>query len=830
MMNKILRISGITISIIFAFLLIAWGLSIAFEDKIKSLVIEEINNNLQAPASVQKIQFSLIRHFPYATLSLEDVEIKGYPIAIKDKPLLKAQRIDLMLSIFSIFTNTIQLKKIEVVRAGLNIITTENREHNDDIFKPSKSEKSFTANFDKVILKTIKLVIDDRHSRFYFNNDIDKATLSGNFNDDTFNLNTDADFYIYSLLHDNMQYLEGKKTHLSGKAIIDTRGRHYTFDQTKIKIENLSLSAEGAINILANNTPSYKLKITSNKANAGELSTLLPSAWLSPQILNYKYSGNVYFETSIINTANKSQSPFIEIKFGTKKTDITPDRDIYALRNVSLEGYYSNHISNSKPYSVLKLSNIRATLEGKPLSADVYLENLKNPYMDITVNANMSVASLSRYLPNDFAENQKGTISFNGSVIGQMDKKETYRSKGTLLLTDIQFKLKKRPLVVNNLQGKIVLNDAEVLVEDLKIKAGKSDMTLNANISNFYNYIFRENQLLTVKGIAESEFLDLNELLATDSHSDSASVFDLPENLNFNASVHAANIQFRKFNASDFNGNIVIKNKILSAENVQFNAMEGNVTIDGQLNASQKDSLLISCNARINKLNVQKLFYETGDFGQATLTDKNIRGSVTSTVDFASVWDKNLHVNRDRIFTSADITIEDGELINFKPMLKLSRYVKGSDLQNVKFSTLKNTIQIRQQKILIPTMEIHSSAINITVNGEHTFANWVDYRIKLKLSQLLGRKVKQQNTEFGTIQEDASGGLNLYLTMKGPLDNPKFTLDRLGVEKNITKSVQEGRKDFIKTIKEEFSNKPKDNEKTEDSRKQKELQIETEDE
>lgn len=829
-MNKIIRTSGWIVSLFFALLLIGWGLSIAFEDKIKSMVIKEINDNLQAPASVQKINFSIIRHFPYATLSLEDVEIKGYPIAIKEKPMLKAHRIDFMLSLSSIFTQTLQLKKIEVVQASLNSITTKEGKRNDDIFKPSKEDKPFTANFEKVILKTFAIVIDNQRTGFYFNNAIDKATLSGNFNDDKFSLNTEAEFYIYSLQHDSIHYLSRKKAQLSGMTDIDTRNKQYSFQKTKIKIENIVLNAEGKIDNRKEHEPKYQFKIASDKANAGELFSLLPASWLSPQILDYKYSGSVFFETTVNNKNSSDKTPLIEIKFGTKKTDIIPDRDIYALRNVSLEGFYTNRISNAKPYSALKLNHVAATLEGKPLKADVYLENLSNPFMDISIVADVSVASLSRYLPNDFTENQQGNLSFNGSIKGQLGRKDSYRSNGTLLLSGIQFKLKKRPLVVNKLQGKIVFKDAEVSVEDLKINAGKSDVTLNATISNFYNYIFRSDETISIIGIVESNYLDIGELLATDNSSDTSNVFDLPEKLSLNASVNAATVQFRKFTATDFNGNVLIKNKTLLAQNVHFNAMEGNVAIDGQMNASQKDSLMISCKARINKLNIQKLFYETGNFGQMTLTDQNIRGYVTSTVDFNSMWDKKLQINSDRIFTLADIKIENGELINFKPMLKLSKYVKGSDLQNVKFSTLKNTIQIQHKRIIIPSMEIQSSAMNITLNGEHTFSNIVDYSIRMKLSQLLGRKVKQQNTEFGTIQEDASGGLNLFLTMKGPLDNPKFTIDRKGVEKNITKSVQEGKKDFLKTIKEEFGNKPFEQQNKQEPKKPKELQIDLEDE
>ena len=121
-------------------------------------------------------------------------------------------------------------------------------------------------------------------------------------------------------------------------------------------------------------------------------------------------------------------------------------------------------------------------------------------------------------------------------------------------------------------------------------------------------------------------------------------------------------------------------------------------------------------------------------------------------------------------------------------------------------------------------MDIKSTALNMQVSGVHTFDNLVDYTIQMKLRDLLGKKVKQQNTEFGIVEDDGSGGLNLFLTMKGPLDNPKFAYDRKSVEQKISTSVKEGKNDFIKTIKDEFKGK----EKKQEEKKQKELEIETE--
>lgn len=307
---------------------------------------------------------------------------------------------------------------------------------------------------------------------------------------------------------------------------------------------------------------------------------------------------------------------------------------------------------------------------------------------------------------------------------------------------------------------------------------------INANILNFYNYIFLDNQIITINGIVESHFLDAGELLAGNLSADTSD-FDLPAYLNLNASLSADIVKFRKFNAKDLAGNISLKDKILNAKQLSFNAMEGHIELDGTINSNFKDEVHISSDAKIKSINIERLFYETGNFGQQLLSDKNIRGTLTATVQLATYWTKQLEVKSNRTIASANLTISDGALIDFKPMLKLSRFVKGSDLQNVRFSKLQNTIRINEQKIFIPTMDIRSTAMNMTISGTHGFDNFVDYNIQMKLSQLLGKKVRQQNTEFGTIEDDGSGGLNLFLTMKGPLDNPRFSYDRKGVEKKL---------------------------------------------
>ena len=80
-------------------------------------------------------------------------------------------------------------------------------------------------------------------------------------------------------------------------------------------------------------------------------------------------------------------------------------------------------------------------------------------------------------------------------------------------------------------------------------------------------------------------------------------------------------------------------------------------------------------------------------------------------------------------------------------------------MKEVKFSTLENTIEIDNNVITIPAMEIKSSALSVFISGTHTFEQEINYRIKLLLSELMSTKFRKENTqikktEFGEVEEN----------------------------------------------------------------------------
>ena len=106
------------------------------------------------------------------------------------------------------------------------------------------------------------------------------------------------------------------------------------------------------------------------------------------------------------------------------------------------------------------------------------------------------------------------------------------------------------------------------------------------------------------------------------------------------------------------------------------------------------------CNAKPEKINIQQLFYAFNNFTQHFIVDKNIKGQLGGTLSFYAQWDSTLHLIPSSIKAMGDFQITNGELLNFEPMLKLSKYINVDELRHIRFKTLKNTIDISNRIVI----------------------------------------------------------------------------------------------------------------------------------
>lgn len=78
--------------------------------------------------------------------------------------------------------------------------------------------------------------------------------------------------------------------------------------------------------------------------------------------------------------------------------------------------------------------------------------------------------------------------------------------------------------------------------------------------------------------------------------------------------------------------------------------------------------------------------------------------------------------------------LKQGALVNFGPLVDIGTFFfRKRNLSNITFDNLKNTLQLQGNKILIPPMQISSSAILMDISGVYGMPTGTDIYLDVPL-------------------------------------------------------------------------------------------------
>ncbi len=831
---------------IFAFLLVALvALTFIYQDEVKGYVIAEVNKRVNTTIIIDPadIDLTIVRSFPDVTVEFKNVAALDATAAAKRDTLLKAGKIAFSFNLPDLFRSNYTIRDISVEDATLKVWVDEKGKDNYHLLKetpdipPTGGTDSSHVNFElsTIAMKNMTCMYSDKRDKSFYNVTFAELEFTGDFGEDNYEFGTDGDFTVTTLRQGNSAYFEGNSGHLDLLAVIDNTTGTYTVKTGKLKLSDLALNISGSI---AEKKENYLLDL----AVAGEnidlpaFLSLLPSTYREDTD-GYESTGEFYLDATVKGLVGDSATPDVKAQFGIKDgATIARKGSSVKLSNVSVKGSFSNE----KGKDGVQLNSFAASTSKSKFSGSFSMDGFKRPRYKAGITGHIDLSELQEILQVDTIEQVSGTLDLEVSASGAPAKGNTlsasdfraFKTSGQARFTGALLKLKGAKFPTDSINGKLAFDGNNVSVDDFTARAANSDIRVNGTVRNLLGYLFLEKEVLDISGKLVSDNLDLNALLTDEDQSgktDSTYRLELPERLKLRFSTSVKHITFRKFEAADLTGEVHLNKQRLVADPVSFRAMDGTIGGSGMIDGTRGDSLLITCNADISDVNIYKLFYQLENFGQegedTVITYNNLRGSLTSHVNFASLWGSDLAVNEKKIYADADITVTNGRLINFLPLGVLSRFIQLEDLRDIHFKSLHNTIEIKNRVINLPKMEIKSSAINVTMWGTHDFDNMVDYHFIVDLDELRAKKAKaakKQNTEFGQEIDDGGHRTRLFLLMKGYIGDPDVRYELKSAFKTIGEDVKQEGKNLKQILNEEFGwfKNGKEKENKEDRKKE----------
>src|SRR5437762_754668 len=103
LINFIKRILEITGIVFFSLVCLGIIISSFYEAEIKRLMLDQLNKNVNTVINMEQFNFSLLRHFPYASVDMKQVMAKEVTDKEEKDTLLFAEHVSLMFNLTTIF-------------------------------------------------------------------------------------------------------------------------------------------------------------------------------------------------------------------------------------------------------------------------------------------------------------------------------------------------------------------------------------------------------------------------------------------------------------------------------------------------------------------------------------------------------------------------------------------------------------------------------------------------------------------------------------------------------------------------------------------------------
>lgn len=793
---------------------IAAFVSWIYEDQVKSIIIGQINKQLIVPVQVKEIKFSLIKDFPKASLSFYGVKAQSYYKGKYPKyapeNLLTAKEINLQFNLLDIFNRNYTITKIQIRGTDLFLYTDQNNNDNYHIWKQdtTSSQKEVAFKLEQISVNNFNLNYKDFNHDLIFSGKIPQTIITGEISGSDFAFITKSDIMIQHLETNKVSYLKNKNVHLHIGLI--KKKNVYSFSNAVAEIEKLKLQLSGSFT-----DKEINFEARGKNLDVQSFISLLPQQY-SQKFLEYSSTGSFTFSLSVKGAPTQPQ---IKANFDIHEATVKGKSKSVALHHLNLKGYYSNGSQNNSKTSGIYINSFSTLLNQSPINGHFSIVDFTQPFINAGLEAVVKLEEVKELLQLDTFNILTGNANLKLNLAGtveQLSEKDISKMRegqisGTMLLQNASFKLVNERLSYEHIEADIYANDNYIMLKTLKFNHGKSIVELQGELVNFQSLVSERPEKASLTAYFNAPVFELEDWLPEQTKNNTS-------NPSINSNTYGNRIEmklkakigqfhFEKFNASELNSTIYFKDRIFSFESLNFKTMDGNASTHGFIKLKNNGGFDLTCHAKLQQIDITKLFEQLNNFGQTTLTHKNIAGKLNTEIDYSSSWSNLNNIIPESIIADAKVNISEGQLNNFTPLNKLSKFISITELSQIKFKDLENNVNIQNKKIYIPQFKINSSALNLLCSGTHDFNNNIDYHFQLTLNDLLSKKFKlnrNKNSEFNEIAESEEGKTTLFISMTGHIDNPVIKYDKKEL-KNFVKSEFKNEKNTIKQLlKEDF--------------------------
>ena len=346
------------------------------------------------------------------------------------------------------------------------------------------------------------------------------------------------------------------------------------------------------------------------KLNLAELTQMFPIEGLT---LRGQYTIDVKAK-GIYDTLSK-QMPAVTAAMTLANGYVKSNKFPAPLEQMNVNATVNNSTGQMKDTKI-NISDFRMVLEGEPLAAKAYIENLDDYTWDIKVKGGADLTKITKIYPLE-GMTLTGRVYADIETKGKMSDVDAKRydklpTSGTAQLTNFTYSSPGVPPVKIS-QAAMSFTPQQINLNTFNGFLGRSDVAMTGSLSNYIAYVLHKDAVIQGNMSFSSNRFDVNEWMADDPNKPKTentplTVVEIPKNIDFRLASSIKEVIYDNMNLKDMAGTVLVKNGTVRLENVAFNTLGGNFIADGTYDSRDVTKPAYDFDLKINNLSVPQAY------------------------------------------------------------------------------------------------------------------------------------------------------------------------------------------------------------------------------
>lgn len=815
MRKRFIKITGFVLASVFALYLLCLAAVSIYISSQKLKLLAQLNalldDQIVGEVAIKDFDVSLWHYFPSIELRLIGVSISD---TLLHKPMIAAQSLSTTVSIFQVFGKNKTIDDIIIRDGALHLFTDSSGYNNHYLFQPNnkpvqkeKSKDHGTVLISKISLTKLSIVIEDQPANKRISMVIDdlKATLDQL--DSVVDIRMEEHISLNTGLGFNLSkgsYFENSK--VSGKWVmqLNRSSKIISFDN-KININDQPYDLKGYFNL----SPAKRFRIEFNtKDESYSKATAIVTAAIRNKIAKIKLAKPMNINGVIDGSLLPRQEPYVNVNWETSNNEM--EVPVLAFTACSFSGNFMNEVNKDSvrgdPNSRILVNHFSGNMGGILMHGEnITITNLLTPDLKFDLKSSSTLEILDQNFALDDIRFLGGKVDLELRYDGPLSKDYIMLGEleGQFHIEDGSIEYVPHALQFTGCNGNIAFLKDSISIQQFSCNYKENHFNVEGSGTNVRKKLSRKagDELAAVRLSVSSPSINLDDFDAlfgkrvakqrgnkvkANFSKTAASLDGMLSNSSFDIALKSEKIRRGNLDAGQFKTNILFHPGLWQIKDFSLNLAGGSIQTKGQLKKINDELHVANITARIDHVNIQKLFYSFDNFGQHAILSENLQGKVDLDAGISADINSRGKMIPGSTKSLINFSIKDGALVNFAPIANIKNFVlKDRDLHDIRFAELKDKLEVDGNKVYVQRMEIASTALHMFVEGVYGLKGFdTDLVIQIPFSNLgspdkgespknKGVKAKMGPGVLLRAKSDENGKVKLGLTLSKKTKNKK---------------------------------------------------------